>query len=471
MRTLDFLSKPPSNYIFQNETNKTNFGGLLFIIYIIIMLIISFIYIIDYIINDKYNFESTTIFNEFSSEFKVINFDDIRNNISESEINPSINFGFELFNVMNETLSDNYVLYDYANRKFIDRNFSLIKRKVSDLSIGILYKCENESYCPMNSDEENFLFNLQIKYKGFKLDHQSKGKPLETNNDIYFSNDCMFLYGFMTFYYLEWGIIKYKEEKGITRIFDKMFGKTNELTAGYIESSQYFNLLVPDDIDTIQDKDSNNHYFKVLGLVQMRIPYKKYVEYNREKITVLDVISTIGALFSTIYFPFTFIFSLYSKNFTNYKILEKILQTNYNFPKSRELKEKDIPKEKNDIMNDINNLSPLINDEQKLVINDDEEKSNEKKDINIIDDENKNFKKLRFVNFFINNFYYKCCGEIRIQEIISLCNEILAKYMSIDHILYNQIKLENLFKDYKWNTPSLNNIKNNEYITKLLNQS
>ena len=470
MRTLDFLSEPPSNYIFQNETNKTNFGGLLFIIYLIIMFIISFVYIIDYIINDKYNFESTTIFNEFNSEFNYINFDDDSKNVSESDINPSINFGFELLNSVNENLSDNYLLYDAKNKKFIDRDYSLIKRKVSDLSIEILYRCQNKSYCPMDLDEKDLLFNLRIKYKGFKLDHQSNGKPLETNNDIYFSNDYQFLYGFITFHYLEWGIIKYKEEKGISRIFDNMFGKTSELTAGYIESSQSFNLLVSKDIYGFQDEDSNYHYYKILGLVQMRIPYKKYVEYNRKKITELDVISTIGALFSTLYFPFTFIFSFYSKNFTNYKILENVLQTNYISHKIRELKEKDTPKEKTDIMNDINNLSPLINDEQKLVIIDDEEKSNEKKDINI-DDENKHFKKLTFVNFFMNNFYYKCCGEIRIQEIISLCNEILAKYMSIDHILYNQIKLENLFEDYKWNTPSLNNIKNNEYITKLLNKT
>ena len=43
--------------------------------------------------------------------------------------------------------------------------------------------------------------------------------------------------------------------------------------------------------------------------------------------------------------------------------------------------------------------------------------------------------------------------------------------MSIDSLLYNQIKLENLFKDYKWNDPELNDIKNNRMIISLKNRN
>ena len=41
------------------------------------------------------------------------------------------------------------------------------------------------------------------------------------------------------------------------------------------------------------------------------------------------------------------------------------------------------------------------------------------------------------------------------------------KYLSIDSILYNQIMIENLIKDYNWNNSLLNNINNNELILKL----
>ena len=38
MKKIDFLSEFPRVYIFQEEENKTNFGGVLFLIYGLIML-------------------------------------------------------------------------------------------------------------------------------------------------------------------------------------------------------------------------------------------------------------------------------------------------------------------------------------------------------------------------------------------------------------------------------------------------
>ena len=36
-------------------------------------------------------------------------------------------------------------------------------------------------------------------------------------------------------------------------------------------------------------------------------------------------------------------------------------------------------------------------------------------------------------------------------------------------MIYNLIKLENLFTDYRWNNPALNNYENNELIIELKN--
>ena len=59
--------------------------------------------------------------------------------------------------------------------------------------------------------------------------------------------------------------------------------------------------------------------------------------------------------------------------------------------------------------------------------------------------------------------------KIKNQEIINTTNEIIYKYISIDNLLYNQLKLENLFQDHKWNNPKLNSIQNNKMIMKLKN--
>ncbi len=60
MNCLDSLSESPKLFIFKQSTNKTNFGGVLFFLYILVMVIISLFYIINYAINDKYMYESST---------------------------------------------------------------------------------------------------------------------------------------------------------------------------------------------------------------------------------------------------------------------------------------------------------------------------------------------------------------------------------------------------------------------------
>ena len=90
-------------------------------------------------------------------------------------------------------------------------------------------------------------------------------------------------------------------------------------------------------------------------------------------------------------------------------------------------------------------------------------------DINKNDDSSFTLDKLSFFDFLYNNIYCKCCKKRRWQEIINIVNNTIYKYLSIDSLLYNQMNLENLFKDYIWNNPLLNNIQNNPMIIKLKN--
>ena len=54
MQKLDFLSGAPKTFIFEKSSNKTNLGGVFTLIYLIIVLIISLAYIVDYEANPKY---------------------------------------------------------------------------------------------------------------------------------------------------------------------------------------------------------------------------------------------------------------------------------------------------------------------------------------------------------------------------------------------------------------------------------
>lgn len=105
------------------------------------------------------------------------------------------------------------------------------------------------------------------------------------------------------------------------------------------------------------------------------------------------------------------------------------------------------------------NLIENKSDKEKELISSYNEEGDDESDIKL--------KKIRFVHFFLNNLYCKCCSRFRNQEILNICNKILYKYISLDSIAYNQILLENLFKDYKWNNPNLRNINNNNLIIEL----
>ena len=147
--------------------------------------------------------------------------------------------------------------------------------------------------------------------------------------------------------------------------------------------------------------------------------------------------------------------------------MESILNNNNKLNKNEN-------KENNNI--DINgSLIPNESNENKnaLIINDEDnnEGNNDNDNNNLNNNHENNLPDLNFFDFLFNAIYddrCKCCKK-DIKKLIQKCNEIIAKYYSIENIIYNQIKIENLMKDYRWNDPRLNNLDNNELITQLKN--
>ncbi len=102
----DFLSSPPQIYFLGKRTNKTILGGILFLIYIIIMIVILVFYTLDYYINDKYDIRYS-----------------IYKNINHKE---ELNYNF-IFKMNMARLTTNLKPYN-LNNKFLllDSNFTVI---------------------------------------------------------------------------------------------------------------------------------------------------------------------------------------------------------------------------------------------------------------------------------------------------------------------------------------------------------
>ena len=426
------------------------------------MISISLIYLIDYFSNDKYIIEYSTYLNAADkSSISPFSYWEMKNK-EVSDINPIVNISFNLFTVnesSHTSLSERFILLDAFTLEKLERNTSY-QRKASEIGVIINYLCEDEN-CTLNEEDfTTFDYYIEMTYNGFELNHTRK-IPLKNNSDVFFKNFFFFSFAQTKIQYLNWEAIKYKEEKGISRIFDKLMGRKNEYSSGFISPSEFTYIGKP----IISQKYITNINTKVLAQYLMMKGLRQYSEYKRIKLSILDVLASIGALYSTLFTCFTFIFKYYSKNFYNYKIIQKIVNPKINFTKKekklKNIELNEIPQNSSDnnISNE-NKENPLINSQKDFIIND--------TDFDAIEKEiNKDFKKLTFAQFFLNNFYCKNFNKFNEQEIIRICNEILSNYISIESILYNQILLENFFKDYKWNNQELNNIDNNEMLINL----
>ena len=74
---------------------------------------------------------------------------------------------------------------------------------------------------------------------------------------------------------------------------------------------------------------------------------------------------------------------------------------------------------------------------------------------------------IKFYDFLVHKLYLKCFGHSDKQNFINSCNDVLKRYASMENLIYNQIRLESLFKDYKWNNPHYDIQEKNEFINQL----
>ena len=165
-----------------------------------------------------------------------------------------------------------------------------------------------------------------------------------------------------------------------------------------------------------------------------------------------------------------YLVNYFSNNIDNYKIMEKILYNSDLKPEKKEINNKEINAPNYDLNKSENLIDNSKGDKNLLSINDEMVYENNQELINkdFIEDK-ENFPKLTFFDFLFNEIYNGRCGKVEIRKLIQKCNEIVSKYYSIECVIYNLIKLENLLKDYRWNNPELNNFDNNESILELKN--
>jgi len=288
--------------------------------------------------------------------------------------------------------------------------------------------------------EQNSSIKFELKYDWFKLDHQNENKPIikkSAEENYAFTQKYNLNYNFTTYIDNYWRNILYTEKKPFWK-------KDYNDICGYIENYHLdFYRYGLSEIVTFNDR-YEIIYINVLGIIYFYNEHLQYIEYNRKAISLLDLAANILSLMSNIFLATKIFFRFSSKNFNNYKIIEKLLLNNNEKIKKFSL-DKSIELYQNNIDINENNKEILtINNDNDCLINNSNIEQNETSKLN------KKLPKFHFFEFFLNNIY--CClkkYKYNSQKIIHLCNKIIYKYSSIDYLVRNQILMENLLKDYK----------------------
>ena len=454
LNPLDIISDSPNLFILQKETNKTNFGGFLFLIYLVLIALIIVYYALDYKNNDKYIIQSFSHFN-----FKTKEEREQRNH--EELFNPNIKFKI-IFN--GKHINERFKLYDPDSDKPIESN-TIFSKKINDFRAVLYYDCINlncsdyfefvRNISSNKTEDQNFY--LELRYNGFRLEHQSEKEPINKSGGIYFYVRYKLNYNLTIDITSNWRTIKYTEKKGFLQNDNRKYG------CGYIESYSPFYY---DNIMSMKISKGKNRYYICFADIWISNDITQYTEYFRKEVSKLDLLANILALMANSFTAVRFILRFYSKNFNNFKIIENLLNRQI-------IKNYRINSSSSDISDFENNkLNPITDDfynnieDKNNIDNDDMNKYEENKDNDEEDLYTKKIRKLRFFDFFLNNCYC-CCKKQKPQKIIHICNEIVYKYASVDNLIKNQILIENFLKDYKWNDPSLNNVENNNLFIQL----
>ena len=473
MKKFDILSQPPRTYIFERYSNKTIFGGVLSIIYLLIMIFISIYYIYNYIIGDKYEYYYS--YRELPEEQKKKVF-------AGFDPNPPIHIKLDAINELDWNISSNlkFIYYNKdSDKKIIYRN-DWTEITIPDYAIiDLYYSIDDVNDIKEIEFGENFEVNLT--YKTFYLDHQNPVCPFKK---IVIYKYLRFNFEKNFILYMNWEFTKYKEKNDIFKIFSNYLRRPIQFLDG--------RLTINDLKEEKNDGEYNNEYIidgeihKYLGSIVIFNSRDTIHEYLRQKREWLSVLATISALANSFYSIFVrFFYFIYSKKYDQYKIFKNILLLDAKIKKSDSIflseasnlklnnfsLEKKVEKalEVREIQvinsNKSDSCSSTNNNDKgsECPTTEKEEKDEE------VDNNNLHLPKMPFVNFIFNNLFIDKCSNSNKQKLINLSSKIIYKYYSIENILYNQIKFENLLNDYKWNNPKLKNVQNNKTILEIRN--
>ena len=433
---LDFLSSSPNNFIFKETANKTTCGVICSLLYIIGLIAFSVYCFVKYYKQDRYFVEYSHYLHDFNHQI--------------SDLNKSISFIYEIKYLDNNDkwllAPNNFFLLDDFTLKEIPRNVSLSKN-ISYFKFLVVYNC-SDGKCEIEEYFKNRTIAVELIFQTEVLSFQKEDPIVPVQ---FYDKLKMTTYDSREFIYNLEEIIC--TDKGF-------FGDKNKsiINIKYREQNlNPINKAVP---------SKENDVYRIFGNIYFLINKYNWSHYKRTEKSILETFSyicSIGLVGLNIVTKMIFLF--YSRFFDNYKIVQHLLFGNDTLIRRNIEISKKLTNKKQEPLNI--NLSNSENVDENGI--DYENKSQPEENVGQPD---LNFpEKLSCCSFVFNCFYCGCCQKYKKknQILISKCGDIISEYYSVEKIIYNQLLMENLIEDYKWNNIKLKNIRENKSIISLIN--
>ena len=433
---LDFLSSSPNNFIFKETANKTTCGVICSLLYIIGLIAFSVFCFVKYYKQDRYLVEYSHYLHDLNHQI--------------SDLNKSISFKYEIKYKDNNkkwlVAPNNFFLYDYYDRKLIPRNANYSKN-ISHFGFLVVYIC-SDGKREIEEKFKNRTIAVELNFTTEVLIFQ-KEDPIITVQ--FYEWMEMTTYDSREFIYNLEEIIC--TDKGF-------FGDKNKSIINNKYREENLNPI------NKADPDIENGVYRIFGNIYFLINKYNWSHYKRTEKSILETFSyicSIGLVGLNIVTKMIFLF--YSRFFDNYKIVQHLLFGNDTLIRRNIEISKKLTNKKQEPLNI--NLSNSENVDENGI--DYENKSQPEENVGQTDI---NFpEKLSCCSFVFNCFYCGCCQKYKKknQILISKCGDIISEYYSVEKIIYNQLLMENLIEDYKWNNIKLKNIRENKSIISLIN--
>jgi len=148
----------------------------------------------------------------------------LQSKINDPKYNPTLKLIFDLYDIKDKPLSENFIIVDYKKGKQIERN-KPIEIKVSELNIVVAYICRDENCTIQPEDrqqyEDNIFYYLDVKSTYFDYNLFKKDEPVFKNEDKY--HNCLIIFNLFIGHLIDnyWQVVEVTEEKGI---IENLFG-------------------------------------------------------------------------------------------------------------------------------------------------------------------------------------------------------------------------------------------------------